>query len=102
MSDYIASLPTDSYPVDSNDEKILDTILDHERSTFFKIISELKQPLIAGALFLTLNTDFADRIIQMIVPYTQKSSFSVLIFKTFLFIFLLFIIQNLSLALKSG
>ena len=98
--DSLKSLPTDQMPVDDAERRIMDSVFVPPPSTFYKFTSELKEPLLAGILFLVLNLPHVDSIISTTVPYAKSSATSLLFFKTFLFVVLLFLVQNCNIILK--
>jgi hypothetical protein len=99
--DSLKTLPTDQYPVDASERKIMDSVFVPPPSTFYKFTSELKEPLLAGILFLIMNLPQVDSLISSTVPYAKSSNTSLLFFKTFVFVVLLFLIQNCNIIMKS-
>ena len=102
MTDYIHFLPTDDNPVNPVEEQVFSTILnvnnDSNKNQLFTLIAEFKNPLIVGILFLIINTEQSNALIESVVGYARASKTSLLLFKTFLFVVLYFVWQNMSIA----
>lgn len=102
MSDYLESLPTDKDPVHPAEAQILHTILNKDSSTFHRMLYDLKDPIISGILFLLLNTPQCSEFIKSTVSYARSSNTSLLIFKTVLFITIIFVIKNCNIVLAKN
>ena len=101
MSDYLDSLPTDELPINPEEEVLVNKILSKDATSFHRFILEMREPIVGGIVFLILNTPQVRSFIQSSVPYTNKSSTSLLLFNTLIFIVALFVIKNCNLALQS-
>lgn len=100
MSDYIQSLPTDETPVTSVETEIVNDILKNDTSLIFKLLSDMKDPLLGGILFVFLNLTPVKDFIESIVPYAKSSEISSLIFRLIVFVILFFFLKNLALVVK--
>lgn len=101
MTDYVHFLPTDDNPVNPVEEQVFSSILNANPSSnnhLHTLVTEFKNPLIVGILFLVINTEQSNALIESIVGYTRASKTSLLLFKTFLFVVMYFVWQNLSVA----
>jgi hypothetical protein len=97
MSDYIESLPTDETTLNKNDEILMKNILKNDKSTLQKFITDLKLPMIMGGLFLILSAPQTSDFIKHIVPYAKSSETSLLTFKTFILMIVVFFYNNCNL-----
>lgn len=97
MSDYISSLPSDEIPLNVQEIKLLDAVLqDSQKSNIQSLFQDLKQPFIYGLVFLILNTNQVSDFIENLIPYAAKSKLSLLFVKTALFIVAVYILNNLT------
>ena len=94
MGDYINSLPTDDEPLNSKEQEFLDSLFRNDSTTFQKLVNELREPLVAGILFLLLNVPQVTEFLKTTVPYANSSETSLLCFKTLLFVILLLLYNN--------
>jgi hypothetical protein len=93
--DYIESLPTDNEPLKPEEKEIVDTILKKDATKFQKFIQELKLPLIAGIVFLIINSPQVSNFLRDNIAYARSSEMSLLCLKTVLFMIFVFIYTNL-------
>lgn len=91
MSDTLASLPVDEEPVSNDEQQILDKIMQQDQNKLSKLIQLFKLPGIAGLLFFTLHTQWFTQMTRTSLPYAASSEFSMLVFKTGLFVVALFV-----------
>lgn len=95
MSDYIDTLPVDELPLNSEESHFMDLILKESKTDqIHRLLSDSKQVFVAGILFFILNSEIVTSILKGTISYTQESSLSLLVFKTVLFIILLYCVQN--------
>lgn len=99
MSDSIDILPVDELPVKDQDQKILDILLKKTNGTGQKLVHGIKIPIVAGIVFMLLSMPQLSEFIQSVVPYTKSSSVGLLIVKSVVFTFVLFIYVNCSIKL---
>lgn len=98
MSDYIATLPVDDEPVTPDDRYLANTLFgNNKRSILGSLLRDLKQPLVAGVLFAILSNSTVTQLIRDVIPYAKSSEISLLIFKTSMFIILMYLYNNLHL-----
>lgn len=100
MSDYIQSLPTDDTPVTSVENEIVNDILKNDTSLIFKLLTDMKEPILGGILFVFLNLPVVKDFIESMVPYAKSSEISSLLFRLVVFIILFFFLKNLALVIK--
>lgn len=98
MTDYIHFLPTDDNPINPVEKQVFANILNSNTSStqLHSFINELKQPLLVGIVFMLLNTEQSNTLIESVVGYARSSKTSLLLFKTFLFIVIYFVWQNIA------
>jgi hypothetical protein len=101
MSDYIQSLPTDEEPIPPDQKQIIDSILvDDKKSSIQYFMHELKLPLIVGIFTILIFNNKITDIIKDLVPYTRKSETSLLVFRTFIMMVLVFFYLNIGIVMK--
>lgn len=90
----------DDIPISSEDKEILDNIMKKDLSTFEKFLSELKQPVLAGILFVIISTPQVSDFMLNTIPYARSSAVSLLCLKAFVFVVLLFLYNNSAFLMK--
>ena len=100
MVDNIESLPTDSEPMTESEKEVMDTILKKDATKLQKFIYELKLPLIAGILFILINSPQVTDFIKSTVRYAGSSETSMLCFKAVLFMLSIFVYNNIGYIVK--
>lgn len=93
MGDSLQTLPTDQQPMDPHEQHLLNTIFKEETSSITNLFQELRLPIIVGVLFLILSLPQWNNLLQSVIPYTNKSQSSLIVFKTFVFIIVVFILS---------
>lgn len=101
MSDYIATLPVDDDPVPPDERHLVDALFVGKNTSMGNLLKDLKQPVIAGILFALLSNSTVTQVIRDAVPYAKSSEMSLLLFKTFLFVVLLYLYNNLHLVTRA-
>ncbi len=100
MSDYIATLPVDDDPIPSNEKYLADNLFKTRNTTMSRVLNDLKLPFVAGLLFVMLSNTYVSQLIRDTIPYAKSSEVSLLIFKTSVFVVLLYLYTNLHLVKK--
>jgi len=101
-SDNVESLPTSDYQPSYNEMNIMNSLFEEKNSKGIgNIAFEFKDVAIEGLIFAVLSAPFADSLIQKFLPFTAKSPYYLLAFKTVVFIMLIWIIQNKNLFFKN-
>lgn len=96
----IASLPIDQYPVSDEEQQVLGMLLKKQYTTMEMLISGSKEVLMLGVLFALINTPQADELIRRYIPASTSSEYSLLFFKTLIFVVIAFILKNIHLIQK--
>lgn len=96
----ISSLPIDQYPVSDEEQQVLTMLLKKQYTTMEMLISGSKEVLLLGGLFALINTPQADELIRRYIPASNSSEYSLLFFKTLIFIVVAFVAKNIHLVQK--
>lgn len=101
MSDYIATLPVDDEPLPPDERYMAEQIFSRNPPTpsaaLGTLLAELRGPVITGALFAVFSMSFVTNTIRDIIPYTKSSELSLILFKTVVFVILIYVMNNLHL-----
>lgn len=101
-SDNINNLPTSEYQPSYNELNIMNSLFQEKNSNNLgKIVSEFKDVAIIGGVFAIFSTSFTDTFIEKFVPFTKKSPYYTIAFKTLIFIIIVWLIQNKHLFFKN-
>lgn len=100
MGDFIEQLPVDDSVPSHGEIQVADMLFKQNKGTISKIVSNLKEVFVAGAIFVILSLPFIDSLCTRFIPSTEKSYMILLIIKTLLFMILFFIINNFYLSRK--
>jgi len=93
MGDCLQTLPTDQQPIDPYEQRLLNTIFKEESLSMTRLFQDLKLPLIAGLLFLLLSVPQLNVFLKTSIPYARSSETSLIVFKTVVFIGIMFLIK---------
>lgn len=97
IGDDLHNLPSDSTPVSDNDRKILNTFFSTQSN---QVITEFKDPLTAGLLFIILSLPQTDEIISKFMTY--KSPYITILVKTCIFVIGFYLLKNISICKKKS
>ena len=92
--DPIAQLPADQSQPTNNELQIVNTLFAHHKPEMNAVFAEVKDALIAGALFLVLSVPQVDALIIRIVPATGKSPYLLLGLKALILVALYWLIKH--------
>lgn len=95
MSDYISALPSDNENMDGVQQQLFQMIVKPDAQT---VMEKSKDFILAGFLFLLLNSQISEEFIMYTVRYARENKTSLLFVKTGIFIVLYFIFRNIHLA----
>jgi hypothetical protein len=95
MSDFIDFLPTDDAPLTPSEQLVMNTILPSPTDGLQNLLQDLKMPVLFGLAFLIINLPQVSDLIKNTVPYANSSDLSLLLFKTALFVLVVFLCNNL-------
>lgn len=99
-SDIIDSLPVDQNIPTHGEIQIVDSIFKQKYSTIQKLLNGLKDILIIGFLFLVCSIPQLEGVIKHFAPSSENSVYIMILIKTFIFMFLYFIVKNIYLIRK--
>ena len=103
MSDSIDKLPIDEEAVPTSKElKFVKELFqkDGNKQTVNTAVSELKDYLLSGGLFIIFSLNFVNNILKNILPFGNGSYIIFLIIKALLFSVVFYVIRNFVLAFK--
>ena len=101
LSDPIDSLPTDQTLPSHSEVQIVDALFKQKQSTMNKILSETKDVLFVGFLFIIFSLPQLDDLIRKLVPSASTSPYILLLIKTLAFMGIYFLVKNLYLVRKN-
>lgn len=100
--DFINNLPTDKNPLSTNEINIVNQIFKKQKTVIEKILSETKDVLGVGLLFLVFCVPQIDNLIKKIITSANNSIYILICVKTCLFMIAYFVIKNIYLARKNN
>ena len=92
-------LPTDETNPSLSDKQLIDMLIPPPQ---LNLIHDLAKPVLIGFFFFILSLPQVDQFLQQIIPYAASSQVSLLVFKTILFIGILFVTDNIKHVLKKN
>lgn len=92
--DVIDNLPTDQTVPSHNEIQILDTLFRQKQGTVNHILSQSKDILIVGLLFVIFSLPQIDSIIIKFVPSAEQSPYIAVMIKCLMFMFVYFVLKN--------
>lgn len=95
MGDIIENLPVDNSVLSHNEIRIVDQLFQRKKGLFDKILSNFKDILIIGTIFIFFSIHFIDDLIKKFIPSSNNSQYILIGVKTFLFMISYFIVKNL-------
>jgi hypothetical protein len=98
--DLINSLPTDQSEPSNNEIFLADKLFKEHQSMIHKVLSQTKDVLFVGVLFVLFSLPQLDTFLQKVVPVTKTSWFFLIGVKTAIFVLIYFVIKNLYLIRK--
>lgn len=100
IGDSIDGLPIDQLAPSHTEIQILDTLFREKQGAVNKFLSNSKDVLIVGILFIIFSFSQLDSLIIRFVPSAESSPYMLLILKCLLFMFSYFVLKNWYLARK--
>ena len=97
--DVLSTLPTDKIPPTQSELQILNTLFNHKKE-INNILSEAKEAIIVGIIFLLFSVPQLDSLIQKFIPITEKSTYILLLIKILFVIVLFWVIKHFYLIKK--
>ena len=94
MGDIIEQLPFDQTVPSHNEIRLVDTLFQQKKSIIDKILSNTKDILIIGILFVIFSLPPVDALIKKFITITEKSPYILIGVKASLFMIACFIIIN--------
>lgn len=101
--DDIISLPTDDDLAPTPVElEIVNTLFKENKSHFFSLFNEIKEPLLVGLLYIIFNLEYITNIVHSLLPFTRSSIIFTVITKGIIFMLVFWIIKHLNFAKKEN
>ena len=97
--DVLSTLPTDKIPPTQSELQILNTLFNHKKE-INNILTEAKEAIIVGIIFLLFSIPQLDSFIQKFIPITEKSTYILLLIKILFVIVLFWVIKHFYLIKK--
>jgi hypothetical protein len=97
--DVLSTLPTDKIPPTPSELQILNTLFNHKKE-INNILSEAKEAIIVGIIFLLFSVPQLDSLIQKFIPITEKSTYILLLIKILFVIVLFWVVKHFYLIKK--
>lgn len=98
--DLIGDLPSDQTVLSHNEIRIVDTLFKQQQGVIEKILTNSKDVLLVGSLFMVFSLKPVDEFILKMIPFARNSEYSLLIVKTILIMVIFFLLKNLHLVRK--
>jgi len=89
--DNIESLPVDKNPVKDDELQLIDTLFKENTSTVETLLSQSKDFILLGCLFVLINLEYVDEFIKKL--FSNFSDLAILGIKTFIFLLSYFILK---------
>ena len=102
MADSIISLPTDKNQPTPHELEIVNALFNdkNNKKNMSLILSEAKESLIVGILFLLFSLPQLDKLLNKFLPITEKSVYILFLIKIFSVMILFWLIKHFYLATK--
>ncbi len=102
MGDFIRNLPTDNSIPNHEELVIVDNLFQKHKNTMKNLLSEFRDSIIAGILYVIFSIPQLDQLFHKLLPITQNSFIILIIIKALLFIVLLYVIKHFAFAQKKN
>lgn len=100
MGDIIEQLPSDQTVPSHNEIRLVDTLFQQKKSIVDKILTNTKDILIIGLLFVVISLPPVDVLIKKFITITESSPYILIVVKALLLMILYFIVSNFYLSRK--
>ena len=100
LGDLIDQLPADTSVPSHNEIRIVDQLFQQKKGIFDKILTQTKDIVVLGGLFIIFSLPFVDSLITKFITAAGTSPYILIGIKALLFVLIYFIIKNLYLARK--
>jgi hypothetical protein len=97
--DVLSTLPTDKIPPTQSELQMLNTLFNHKKE-INNILTEAKEAIIVGIIFLLFSVPQVDSLIQKFIPITEKSTYILLLIKILFVIVLFWVVKHFYLIKK--
>lgn len=94
MGDIIEHLPSDQTVPSHNEIRLVDTLFQQKKSIVEKILTNSKDILIIGILFVIFSLPSVDDLIKKFITITENSTYILVGIKALLFMIVYFIVNN--------
>jgi hypothetical protein len=95
MGDIIEQLPSDHSPPSHDEIRILDSLFKEQQGIVNKLLSEFKNIIIMGILFVIFSLPTLDDLIIKFINIASTSKYILVSIKALLFMVSYFVLQNL-------
>ena len=100
MGDIIEELPSDQSVPSHNEIRLVDQLFKKKKGFVDKLLSQTKDILIVGCLFVLFSMPFVDGLITKFITIAGTSPYILIGIKALMFVVVYFLIKNLYLARK--
>jgi hypothetical protein len=100
LADNLQYLPTNKLSPSPTDLHLTDQIFGPETTFTTKFISEGKESIIIGLLFIIFSLPQIDELIKKILPIARNSVYFLILIKSLLFMIIFWLIKNFYLSKK--
>lgn len=94
MGDIIEQLPSDQTVPSHNEIRLVDTLFQQKKSIVDKILTNTKDIMIIGLLFVVISLPPVDVLIKKFITITENSPYILIVVKALLLMILYFIVSN--------
>ena len=98
--DLIGELPFDQTVLSHNEVRIVDTLFKQQQGVVDKILTNSKDVLLVGTLFMIFSLTPIDDFLLKMIPIARNSEYSLLIVKAVLIMLVFFLLKNIHLVRK--
>jgi len=98
--DIIDQLPSDKTQPSHDEIRIVDSLFKKKKGVFDKILSETKDVLVIGILFVIFSIPQIDELIKKVIKITQTSPYILILIKSVIFMLCYFILKYFYLSRK--
>ena len=98
--DLITQLPADTTQPSQHEIQIVNTLFKTHNTEINNVVTEFKDAILVGLLFLLLSSSFVDNLIIRFIPSTSTSVYMLLGIKTLLIILIFWLLKHYYLSRK--
>ena len=94
MGDIIEQLPSDQTVPSHNEIRLVETLFQQKKTIVDKILTNTKDILIIGLLFIVISLQPVDELIKKFITITESSPYILIVVKALLLMILYFVVSN--------